>query len=163
MAPRPGERAPDFAVKDHAGKTVRLADLAGRRVLLWFYAEDGTPACTGTAVGFRDAAKDLEALGIDVVGVSADPPARHAAFRAAERLGYALLSDPDHAVAARYGAWGEKTLYGRKVTGVIRSTFLLGPDGVVEKAWTKVRAKGHVERVVQELKAADPAHSRRAR
>ena len=153
MPPRPGDRAPEFVLEDHAGRKVRLADLRGRRVLLWFYAEDGTPACTATAVGFRDAAAGLAALGIDVVGVSGDSCARHAAFRAEERLPYTLLSDPDHAVAARYGAWGEKTLYGRKVTGVIRSSFLIGADGVVERAWTNVRAKGHVARVVEALLA----------
>lgn len=153
MTLKEGDVAPAFALKDQAGKTVRLSDFKGRRVLLWFYAEDGTPACTGTAVGFRDAAPALARLGIDIVGVSADAPATHASFRDAERIPYTLLSDPDHAVAARYGAWGEKTLYGRKVTGTIRSTFLV-EDGRIARAWTKVRAKGHAERVAAEIGAA---------
>lgn len=157
MTPRAGDPAPDFALLDHGGKAVRLSDLRGRRVLLWFYAEDGTPACTATARGFRDAAADLRPLGVDViVGVSGDACERHAAFRKEEKIPYALLSDPDHAVATRYGAWGKKMLYGREVTGVLRSTFLIDATGRIERAWTKVRAKGHVERVLADLQEATP-------
>lgn len=157
--PEPGDAAPAFALPSQAGRIVSLAALRGRTVVLWFYAEDGTPACSQQAADLRDAASELAACGAVVLGVSPDPPASHRAFREDLALPFDLLTDADHAVAAAYGAWGEKTLYGRKVVATIRSTFVVGPDGCVALAFRNVRAKGHVARVLaampEALKAQD--------
>ena len=122
MALEPGQPAPPFTLTDAAGHSVSLGDFAGRDVILYFYPKDDTPGCTKEACGFRDAWDELRVLGVAVLGVSADDAASHARFAAKYRLPFTLLSDPGQAVMRAYGAYGEKTMYGRKVVGVIRST-----------------------------------------
>lgn len=145
----PGDTAPDFTLLDQDGKPVRLADFAGRRVLLYFYPKDATPGCTIEANDFQALAEDFARAGITVVGISPDSPESHVRFRRDESLEFTLLSDPDHVAMAAYGAWGDKMNYGRTIQGVIRSTVLVGPDGVVEHSWYNVRAKGHAARVLE--------------
>jgi len=150
---RTGEPAPPFALTDAAGKQVALEDLAGRDVVLYFYPKDDTPGCTKEACGFRDAWIELRKMGVEVLGVSPDPAASHAAFAEKYRLPFRLLSDPDKRVMETYGAWGEKTLYGRKTTGVIRSTVWIGPDGRVRRHWARVSdAEKHPNQVLAALK-----------
>jgi peroxiredoxin Q/BCP len=151
MNPDTGDPAPDFTLTDHDGDEVRLADLAGRRVVLYFYPKAFTPGCTAEACDFRDRHEVFAAAGYEILGVSPDPPERLAEFRAEHGLPFRLLSDPDHAVASAYGAWGTKKNYGKEYEGLIRSTFLIGADGTVTGAWRNVRAKGHAERIAREL------------
>ena len=147
-----GEPAPDFALTDPAGRRVSLADLAGKHVILYFYPKDDTPGCTKEACGFRDSWDDLRDLGAVVLGVSADGADSHRRFRKKYRLPFPLLSDPGRAVMRAYGAYGEKTLYGRKVVGVIRSTVWVGPDGLVRRHWARVpNAPQHPARVLAAL------------
>lgn len=145
----PGAQAPDFELLDHRGQTVRLGEFRGRRVALYFYPKDGTPGCTREACSFRDVYGKLERVGVVVLGVSPDPPDSHARFRERHRLPFPLLSDPGGKVAQAYGAWAEKTLYGRKRWGVARSTFLIGPDGRVERVWRRVKPDRHGEEVLE--------------
>ncbi|MEP7055590.1 MAG: thioredoxin-dependent thiol peroxidase [Actinomycetota bacterium] len=147
----PGDVAPDFTLPDDAGGHLSLKDLRGRKVVLYFYPAALTPGCTKEACGFRDNLDVFERAGYAVVGISPDKPARLSMFRAAGRLNFPLLSDPDKTVLRAYGAYGAKKLYGRDVTGVIRSTFIIGTDGVIERAMYAVKATGHVDRVVREL------------
>jgi peroxiredoxin Q/BCP len=148
-----GEPAPPFALTDAAGKRVALEDLAGRDVVLYFYPKDDTPGCTKEACGFRDALTELRKMGVEVLGVSPDSSESHARFAEKYHLPFRLLSDPDKRVMATYGAWGEKTLYGRKTTGVIRSTVWIGPDGRVRRHWARVSdAEKHPDQVLAALK-----------
>jgi peroxiredoxin Q/BCP len=152
---QPGEPAPPFALTDASGRRVSLDDLAGRNVVLYFYPKDDTPGCTKEACGFRDAWHDLQALGAVVLGVSPDAAESHARFAEKYRLPFPLLSDPDRSVMQAYGAWGEKTSYGRKTTGVIRSTVWIGPDGRVRRHWPRVTdAEAHPEEVLEALREA---------
>ena len=134
----PGTKAPAFTVTGPAGEKVSLKDFAGRDVILYFYPRDDTPGCTKEACGFRDAWDELRELGAVVLGVSADDAESHQRFAAKYRLPFTLLSDPDRSVMTAYGAYGEKTMYGRKVVGVIRSTVWIGPDGRVRRHWARV-------------------------
>jgi peroxiredoxin Q/BCP len=143
-----GDPAPDFALPDENGDTVRLSDFAGRRVVVYFYPADDTPGCTKEACQFTDRFDDFAEAGVDVVGVSPDGADKHRRFREKYGLKVRLVSDSSHEVMERYGAWGEKTLYGRKSVGVIRSTMLIGPDGRIERAWYHVRADGHADKVL---------------
>jgi peroxiredoxin Q/BCP len=148
-----GELAPPFALTDAAGKRVTLQDLAGRDVVLFFYPRDDTPGCTKEACGFRDAWAELREMGVEVFGVSPDSAASHARFAEKYRLPFPLLSDPDRQVMETYGAWGEKIRYGRKTTGVIRSTVWIGPDGRVRRHWARVwDAEKHPDQVFTTLK-----------
>jgi peroxiredoxin Q/BCP len=142
-----GDRAPRFALRDHDGNTVSSAALAGERYVLYFYPEDDTPGCTVEACGFRDEWASFSQLGVRVLGVSPDDAPSHVAFRSKYDLPFTLLSDPSKETMTNYGAYGEKTLYGKKVVGVIRSTFVIGPTGLVEHAWYGPRTAGHAERV----------------
>jgi peroxiredoxin Q/BCP len=152
----PGEKAPAFTLTDAAGRKVSLRDFAGAHVILYFYPQDDTPGCTKEACGFRDAWDDLRELGAVVLGVSADDADSHERFAAKYRLPFTLLSDPDRTVMRAYGAYGEKTLYGRKVVGVIRSTAWIGPDGRVRRHWARVaNAALHPAKVVAALREAD--------
>jgi thioredoxin-dependent peroxiredoxin len=139
-----GDTAPDFTLPAVDGRTVRLSDLRGRHVVVYFYPRASTPGCTTEACDFRDNLASLQGAGYTVLGISPDPPARLTAFAEAQSLTFPLLSDPEHRVLEQYGAWGEKTMYGKKVTGVIRSTIVVDPDGKVELARYNVRATGHV-------------------
>ena len=148
-----GQKAPAFTLTSDAGEKVKLAQFKGEKnVVLYFYPKDDTPGCTKEACAFRDAHAALKKSGAVVLGVSPDPVERHEAFKSKYDLNFALLSDPDHAVAEKYGAWGEKTLYGRKSMGILRSTFLIDKQGVVRKVWPKVRVDGHDAKVLEALK-----------
>ena len=144
-----------FTLSDQQGNPVSSGDFAGQRVIVFFYPKAMTPGCTAEACDFRDRYERLLDAGYAVVGISPDPPADNAKFAATEHLPFPLLSDTDHDVAQRYGAWGKKKNYGREFEGLIRSTFVLGPSGDVEHEWRNVRAKGHVERVARELGVAE--------
>ncbi len=150
-----GDAAPDFTLSGPEGRTVSLADLAGKHVILYFYPRDDTPGCTKEACGFRDAWDDLQALGAIVIGVSPDASASHARFAEKYGLPFQLLSDPDHEVMEAYQAYGEKTMYGKKVTGVIRSTVWVGPDGKVRRHWARISDAGaHPVQVLAALREA---------
>ncbi len=143
----PGTPAPAFDLIDQDGRRVALADLRGRRVILFFYPAAMTPGCTTEACDFRDSLAPLQAAGYTVLGVSRDDTAKLQEFRARDSLPYDLLSDPDHSVHDAYGAWGEKINYGKTIEGVIRSTFVIDADGLVEHALYNVKATGHVARI----------------
>lgn len=147
-----GDPAPDFTLDDADGNPVSLADHRGRKVIVYFYPAASTPGCTKEACDFRDNLGELNDAGIDVLGISPDKPAKLAAFRDAESLTFPLLSDPDRSVLERWGAFGEKTMYGKTVTGVIRSTFLVGEDGTILDAKYNVRATGHVAKLRKDWK-----------
>jgi peroxiredoxin Q/BCP len=147
----PGDHAPDFDLADDAGGRVRLADLRGQRVVLYVYPAAMTPGCTKQACDFRDSLDALAAAGVTVVGISPDSPEKLATFRAKEGLTFPLASDPDRSVLAAYGAFGEKSLYGRTVVGVIRSTFVIDAEGRIERAMYNVKATGHVAKLRREL------------
>ena len=146
-----GDKAPPFTLPDQDGKMVSLRDFAGKPVVVYFYPADDTPGCTKEACQFNDNLRAFSRTGAAVLGISPDGAEKHLAFRKKYGLGFPLLSDTDHAVMERYGAWGEKTLYGKKSVGVIRSTFLVGADGKVQRAWYQVKADGHAEKVLAEL------------
>ena len=153
MAIQEGKAAPAFTLEDAEGARVSLKDFAGKDVVVYFYPKDDTPGCTKEACGFRDGWKELRKLGVVVLGVSPDAPESHQKFRAKYRLPFPLLSDPDRKVMQKYGAFGEKTMYGRKVTGVIRSTVWIGPDGRVKKHWARVaKAEAHPDQVLEALR-----------
>jgi len=148
-APQPGDPAPDFALQADDGSTVSLADLAGRRVVLYFYPKDATSGCTVEACEFRDLTPDFDAAGARVIGVSPDPISSHRRFRDTHGLPFTLLSDPDHTLAEAFGVWVEKSMYGRRYMGVERSTFVIGPDGTIEQALRKVKPAGHARSVLE--------------
>ena len=148
-----GKKAPPFTLESSDGDKVKLADLAGKTVVLYFYPKDNTLGCTVEAEGFREAKPALDKLGAVVLGVSKDSIASHCKFRDKYKLTFPLLTDPDGTVMEAYGAWGEKVMYGKKLLGVIRSTVLIGKDGKVVKHWPKVSVKGHVDEVVAAVKA----------
>ena len=147
----PGDPAPDFTLPDADGKQVSLADYRGRRVVVYFYPAASTPGCTKEACDFRDNLASLDGAGIDLVGISPDKPEKLAKFREAQQLTFPLLSDPSRSVLEAYGAYGEKTLYGKKTVGVIRSTFVVGADGKIEQALYNVKATGHVAALRKKL------------
>ncbi len=145
---KPGDPAPDFDLPSDSGERVRLRDLRGKRVVLYFYPKDDTPGCTTEACSFRDAWSELQRRGIVVLGVSKDSPKSHVRFKEKYALPFTLLSDEDHAVADAYGVWGPKTFMGRQYEGMDRATFLIGPDGRIEAVWPKVKPEGHAEEVL---------------
>jgi peroxiredoxin Q/BCP len=147
----PGDPAPDFDLTDDAGKQLRLADLRGKKVVLYAYPAAMTPGCTKQACDFRDSLDSLHAAGIEVVGISPDKPEKLAKFREKEGLTFPLVSDPDKSVLTAYGAYGEKSIYGKKMVGVIRSTFVIDPEGNVELAQYNVKATGHVAKLRRDL------------
>jgi peroxiredoxin Q/BCP len=154
VAVKEGRPAPAFTLEDGQGKKVSLADFAGRNVILYFYPKDDTPGCTKEACGFRDSWKQLGKLNTVVLGVSADGAESHRKFAGKYKLPFPLLSDPDRKVMKAYGAYGEKMMYGKKTTGVIRSTVWIGPDGVVKKHWARVAsAAEHPDKVLEALTA----------
>ncbi|MWB99943.1 thioredoxin-dependent thiol peroxidase [Agromyces seonyuensis] len=142
-----GDHAPEFTLRDQHGEAVSLSDFRGRTVVLFVYPQAMTPACTTEACEFRDSTADFARAGIEVLGISPDDVDKLARFAERDGLDYPLLSDPEHAMLEPYGAWGEKQNYGRTYVGVIRSTFVVGPDGVLLHALYNVKATGHVGRV----------------
>lgn len=152
MAIEEGKLAPAFTLPDAKGNDVALTSLRGKDVIVFFYPADDTPGCTKEACGFRDIWSDVKKAGAVVLGISPDSGTSHQAFASKYKLPYTLLSDPKHAVMTKYGAWGEKTLYGKKVIGVIRSTVWIGPDGKVKKHWKRVPdAAKHPDAVLSAL------------
>ncbi len=147
----PGDQAPDFTLLDADGREVSLSALRGQRVIIYFYPAAMTPGCTKEACDFRDSRQVLADSGFAVLGISPDSPAKLAKFREREGLTFPLLSDPDKTVHEAYGAYGEKMLYGKKSVGVIRSTFVVGADGAIERAYYGVKATGHVARLRKDL------------
>ena len=151
MAAEEGKKAPAFTLDGSDGKAHELADHAGEKVIVYFYPRDMTPGCTTEACDFRDNMARLAERGAVVYGISKDTIASHQKFRDKHDLNFVLLSDPKLEVHEKYGAYGEKTMYGKKTKGVIRSTFLIDESGKIEKAWRNVRAKGHVDKVIEAL------------
>lgn len=147
----PGDPAPDFTLPTDSGDQLALADLRGRKVVLYAYPAAMTPGCTKQACDFRDSLAGLQAAGYEVVGISPDKPEKLAKFRERDAITFPLVSDTDRAVLAAYGAYGEKQSYGRTVTGVIRSTFVIDADGRIERAFYNVRATGHVAKLRRDL------------
>ena len=155
MPPTPrlavGDKAPAFSLSDADGNTVALSDFTGRKVVVYFYPAASTPGCTKQACDFRDSLAELNEAGLDVVGISPDKPAKLAKFRDAEGLTFPLLSDPEREVLTQWGAFGEKTMYGKTVQGVIRSTFVVDEKGDIEVAQYNVKATGHVAKLRRDL------------
>ena len=147
-----GKKAPTFSLPSDTGKTISLDDFRGtRKVVLYFYPKDDTSGCTTQACEFRDNWKAVQAAGAVVLGVSPDGVASHGKFKGKYQLPFPLLADEDHAVAEAYGAWGEKSMYGRKYHGILRTTFVIGTDGKIEKVFQKVKPKGHAAEVLAAL------------
>jgi peroxiredoxin Q/BCP len=146
-----GDPAPDFQLPDSTGKPVSLADYRGRSVVVYFYPAASTPGCTTEACDFRDSLAELNDAGFDVLGISPDKPAKLAKFVADEGLTFPLLADESREVLTEWGVYGEKKSYGRTITGVIRSTFIVDPDGKIAKAMYNVRATGHVAKLRKEI------------
>ncbi|HEV7209029.1 MAG TPA: thioredoxin-dependent thiol peroxidase [Mycobacteriales bacterium] len=151
-----GDPAPDFELPDADGTPVALRDYRGRTLVAYFYPAAMTPGCTKQADDFRDQLTALNDAGIDVVGISPDKPEKLARFRQAEQLTFPLLSDPERTTLTAYGAYGEKSLYGKTVVGVIRSTFVIDPGGIIATAQYHVKATGHVARLLRELAVSQP-------
>jgi len=146
-----GDKAPAFSLPDAEGKTVKLSDYKGRKVIVYFYPAASTPGCTKQACDFRDSLGQLNEAGLDVIGISPDKPEKLAKFRDAEELTFPLLSDPDRTVLTEWGTFGEKTMYGKTVQGVIRSTFVVDEKGIIEVARYNVKATGHVAKLINDL------------
>ncbi len=152
MSIKEGQKAPDFCLNDKDGKEVCLKDFQGKWVVLYFYPKDNTPGCTKEAVGFSEELNKIRELNAEVLGISPDSEKSHTKFADKHDLSVTLLSDPDKEVLKSYDVWQLKKMFGREYYGVVRSTFLINPEGNIEKVWKKVRVKGHVEDVVCSLK-----------
>ncbi|MET0557049.1 MAG: thioredoxin-dependent thiol peroxidase [Solirubrobacterales bacterium] len=148
----PGDRAPAFTLSDQGGKKVKLADLKGETVVVYFYPRAETPGCTTQACGIRDRGDEYRELGARVLGISPDAPEALRKFADNQKLDFTLLADPDHKVAEKYGAWGERSMYGKKYMGIIRSTFIVGPNGKIAAAFPKVQPKKHDDLVLKALR-----------
>ncbi len=151
LQPAVGQAAPAFSLRDQAGRTHRLKDYAEQWVVLYFYPKDSTPGCTKEACGFRDAAADLKHNGAVVLGVSPDDEPSHAKFAAKQGLNFPLLADTEKSVCEAYDVWQEKSMYGKKYRGVVRTTFLIAPGGKVAYRWDKVKVPKHVDTVLVTL------------
>jgi len=147
-----GAKAPAFTLEADDGSKVKLADLKGSPVVLYFYPADDTPGCTKEACAFRDRSAELKKLGAKIFGISPDDVASHVKFKDKFKLNFPLLADPDHKVAEKFGAWREKNMYGNIKIGIVRSTFLIGADGVIKKVWRSVKVDGHDEAVIEALR-----------
>jgi len=150
----PGDPAPDFTLPDADGTEVTLSALRGRKVIVYFYPAASTPGCTTQACDFRDNLSSLQAAGYEVLGISPDKPAKQGKFRDEQHVTFPLLCDPDRTVLDAYGAYGEKKLYGKTVTGVLRSTFVIDENGTIEQAQYNVKATGHVAKLRKDLTLA---------
>ena len=151
MALKAGDPAPDFALHDQQGKTVKLSDLRGQKVVIYFYPRADTPGCTTQACSLRDAQEPLQVAGAAVIGISPDKPEAQAKFDTKYGLGFTLLSDPDHAVADAYGAWGERSMYGKKYMGIVRSAFVIDEQGKVVESLYKISPKDTVPKALKAL------------
>ena len=151
MELKAGDPAPDFALDDQHEKTVKLSDFRGNKVILYFYPRADTPGCTTQACSLRDAREPLEVAGATVIGISPDKPQAQAKFDDKYGLGFTLLSDPDHAVADAYGAWGERSMYGKKYMGIVRSAFVIDEQGAIVEAFYKISPKDTVPKAVEAL------------
>jgi thioredoxin-dependent peroxiredoxin len=147
----PGVKAPDFSLAADDGTTVTLKALKGRKVVLYFYPKDDTSGCTKEACGFRDRWSDVKQAGAIVLGVSPDAVTSHQKFKQKYQLPFPLLADPDHLVAEAYGAWGEKSMYGKKYKGILRTTFLIDGEGRIARVFEKVKPEGHAAEVLAAL------------
>ncbi|MEC8862761.1 MAG: thioredoxin-dependent thiol peroxidase [Planctomycetota bacterium] len=147
-----GKKAPAFTLHADDGSKVKLSELKGSPVVLYFYPRDDTPGCTKEACAFRDRQDEIKALGAQVFGISPDTVESHVKFRDKFSLNFPLLADPDHAMADKYGAWREKNMYGKKSMGIQRSTYLIDADGKVAKLWKRVKVDGHDQQVIDALK-----------
>jgi peroxiredoxin Q/BCP len=148
MALSEGEKAPPFEAKDQNGNTVKLSDFQGKKVVLYFYPKDSTPACTAQACSLRDNYDVLLTQGYIVLGVSGDNEKSHKKFADKYRLPFSLLADPEHKIIESYGVWGEKMLYGRKYMGIVRTTFLINESGIIQEVISKIDTKNHAEQVL---------------
>ncbi len=148
-----GSQAPDFELKSDTGETVKLSQFRGRPVVLYFYPRDDTPGCTKEACAFRDSYDDYLARDAVILGVSRDGEESHQKFKSKYDLPFTLLSDPDHEVAEAYGVWAEKSMYGRKSMGIVRSTFVIAPDGTVARTMRGIKVPGHSDKVLEALPA----------
>jgi peroxiredoxin Q/BCP len=146
-----GDRAPSFSLESDTGERVSLKDLKGKAVVLYFYPKDNTPGCTQQACDFQKAQKHFKKHGAVVLGVSKDSLESHGRFRSKFKLAFPLLSDPEGKVCEAYGVWQEKSLYGRRFMGIVRTTFVIGPDGKIARIYPKVKVTGHIESVLEEL------------
>ncbi len=146
-----GDVAPEFELQSDSGDTVRLSDLRGKKVILYFYPKDDTPGCTREACEFRDRMPDIEREGALILGISPDNVKSHQKFKSKHELPFTLLADPDHAVAESYGAWGEKKMYGKVYEGILRTTYLIDEQGKIEQVFEKVKPKGHSQQVLSAL------------
>jgi len=148
---KPGDIAPHFELDDQNGKKVKLSDFRGRKLLLYFYPKANTPGCTAQACSVRDAKDDFTDMGVAALGISPDPPQQQKKFDEKYGLGFPLLSDPNHAVADAYGVWGEKSMYGKKYEGIIRSSFLIDEEGKILQTWYKISPKDTVPKAREVL------------
>ena len=148
-----GDKAPTFTLNDADGNKVKLADFKGKKVVLYFYPKDLTPGCTIEACAFRDDIGAIKKLGAVVLGVSADDEKTHQKFRAKHDLNFPLLADVNHEVSEKYGAWQEKSMYGRKYWGIARITYLIDEHGKIAKVWPKVKPDGHSKKVIEAIKS----------
>jgi len=149
---QPGDKVPAFSLQSDAGETISLAQLKGRKVVLYFYPKDDTSGCTVEACDFRDNWAQVKQAGVTVLGVSPDGVESHGKFKRKYKLPFPLLADPDHAVAEQFGVWGEKSMYGRKYFGILRTTFLIDEAGRIAKVFEKVKPKGHAGQVLEALR-----------
>lgn len=150
-----GVKAPDFALNDKDGNEVKLSDFAGRRVVVYFYPKDNTPGCTRQACAFRDRNSEYESLGIPVIGISKDSEASHTKFAAKHELPFILLADPELKAIQAYDVWKEKKLYGKVSMGVVRTTYLIGADGNIEKVWNKVKPDNNAAEILEYINGAE--------
>jgi peroxiredoxin Q/BCP len=148
---KPGDKAPNFKLLSDKGQEISLADFKGQRVLIYFYPKASTPGCTTEACEFRDHQPKFKSQKIPVLGISADPVKALANFRVKQELNFPLLSDPDHKTIESFGAWQLKKFMGRTYMGIVRSTFLIGPDGRIERVWERVKTKGHAAEILKQL------------
>ncbi|WP_425403475.1 thioredoxin-dependent thiol peroxidase [Hwanghaeella sp.] len=153
MALQEGDAAPNFTLPTDGGGSVTLADLKGSPVVVYFYPKDNTPGCTTEAKDFRDLIGEFDKIGAKIIGISKDSVKKHDNFKAKHELNFALASDENDDVCEKFGAWGVKKMYGKEFEGIIRSTYLIGPDGKVAKAWPKVKVAGHAQEVLDAAKA----------
>jgi peroxiredoxin Q/BCP len=146
-----GDRAPAFEGRNQDGKTIRLSDLKGKKVVLYFYPKDDTPGCTAEACNLRDNYTELAEKGFEVIGISPDTEKSHIKFRGKYQIPFNLISDTEKKILKEYGAWGKKNLYGRIFDGVLRTTYIINEEGVIEKVFTKVNTKDHARQILEEL------------